>query len=99
MLREGHLRLVLSSLLGSIFVNLLFILGLAIMAGGFKHKDQKYNKKMTQMLIYFMNMGVLSVLIPVSSNPNTTLDAVQDLIKSYRLHYMLRSSASNRLIL
>lgn len=65
MLREGHLRLVLSSLLGSIFVNLLFILGLATVAGGLKHKEQKYNKRMTQMLIYFMNMGVLSVLIPV----------------------------------
>jgi Ca2+:H+ antiporter len=96
MLREGHLRLVLSSLLGSIFVNLLFILGLAIMAGGFKHKDQKYNKKMTQLLIYFMNMGVLSVLIPVLFNPYITLNVVQDLTKTYRLHYMLRSSTLNR---
>jgi Ca2+:H+ antiporter len=69
MLREGHLRLVLSSLLGSIFVNLLFILGLAIMAGGYKHRDQTYNKKTTRMLIYFMNIGVLSLLIPVPSMP------------------------------
>lgn len=66
MLREGHLRLVLASLLGSIFVNLLFILGLATMVGGYKHKDQRYNKKTTQVLIYFMNMGVLSLLLPVS---------------------------------
>jgi Ca2+/H+ antiporter len=66
MLREGHIRLVLASLLGSIFVNLLFILGVAIMSGGYHHREQQYNKKATQMLACFMNMGVLCILIPVS---------------------------------
>jgi Ca2+:H+ antiporter len=66
MLREGHIRLVLASLLGSIFVNLLFILGVAIMSGGYHHREQQYNKKATQMLACFMNMGVLCILVPVS---------------------------------
>jgi len=65
MLREGHIRLVLASLLGSIFVNLLFILGLAIMSGGYRHREQLYNRKGTHMLACFMNMGVMSLLIPV----------------------------------
>ncbi|KAF2425332.1 calcium/proton exchanger [Tothia fuscella] len=66
MLREGHIRLVLASLLGSIFVNLLFILGIAIMSGGYRHREQLYNRKATQMLACFMNMGVLCLLIPTS---------------------------------
>lgn len=73
MLREGHLRLVLSSLLGSIFVNLLFILGLATIVGGYKYKDHKHNKKTTQVLIYFMNLGVLSLLVPVLPSSHSSV--------------------------
>jgi Ca2+:H+ antiporter len=67
MLRENHLRLVLASLLGSIFVNLLFILGLAIMTAGLRHKEQRYNQRVIQILVFFMTTGVLSLLIPVST--------------------------------
>lgn len=66
MLMEGHLRLVLASLLGSIFVNLLFILGLAVYVGGLKNHEQLYDQGLTQMLINFMNLGILSILIPTS---------------------------------
>lgn len=65
MLQEGHLRLVLASLLGSVFVNLLFILGIAVVAGGLRNNEQLYSQRLTQMLVYFMNLGVLSLLIPV----------------------------------
>lgn len=65
MLQEGHLRLVLASLLGSIFVNLLFILGVAVVAGGLRNHEQLYSQRLTQILVYFMNVGVLSILIPV----------------------------------
>lgn len=66
MLREGHLKLVISSLLGSVFVNLLFILGIAIMAAGMRHKESSYDQRVTQILVFFMTTGVLSLLIPVS---------------------------------
>ncbi|KAF2668467.1 calcium/proton exchanger [Microthyrium microscopicum] len=66
MLREGHLRIVLASLIGSIFVNLLFILGLAIMSAGVRGAEQVYNQKTTQTLIVFMTTGMLSLLIPTS---------------------------------
>jgi len=65
MLLEGHLHLVLASLLGSIFVNLLFILGLSILSAGFKHREQIYNQKATQIPVFFMTTGVLTLLIPV----------------------------------
>lgn len=66
MLLEGHLRLVLASLLGSIFVNLLFILGLAVYFGGLRNHEQVYDPALTQMLVNFMNFGVFSILIPTS---------------------------------
>lgn len=66
MLQEGHLRLVLASLLGSIFVNLLFILGVAVLLGGLRNHEQLYSPRLTQILVFFMNLGVLSLLIPVS---------------------------------
>ena len=65
LLQEGHLRLVLASLLGSLFVNLLFILGVAVAAGGLRNHEQLYSQRLTQMLVYFMNLGVMSLLIPV----------------------------------
>lgn len=65
MLREGHLRIVISSILGSIFVNLLFILGLAIMSAGFRSSEQAYNQKVVQILLFFMTTGLLALLIPV----------------------------------
>jgi calcium/proton exchanger cax len=68
MLREGHLRIVLASLLGSIFVNLLFILGLSIMSAGLRKREQIYNQRVTQILVFFMTTGVLSLLIPVSTS-------------------------------
>jgi Ca2+:H+ antiporter len=70
MLREGHLRIVIASLLGSILVNLLFILGIAIMTAGLQKsaKELVYNQKNTQILVFFMTTGLLSLLIPVSSD-------------------------------
>lgn len=66
MLREGHLRIVIASLLGSVFVNLLFILGIAIMSAGLRHPEQRYDQRVTQILVFFMTTGILSLLIPVS---------------------------------
>jgi calcium/proton exchanger cax len=66
MLIEGHLKLVKASLLGSIYVNLLFILGLAIMSAGIRHKEQAYDQRRTQVLVLFMAVGLICLLFPVS---------------------------------
>jgi hypothetical protein len=36
------------------------------MSAGFRHDEQIYNQKVTQILVFFMTTGVLSLLIPVS---------------------------------
>ncbi|KAF2398462.1 calcium/proton exchanger [Trichodelitschia bisporula] len=66
MLREGHIRIVIASLIGSVLVNLLFILGLAIIIGGLRHREQAYNRKIASMLAYLMSAGVMALLIPTS---------------------------------
>ena len=43
-LREGLIGLVRASIVGSIIGNLLLVLGASILAGGIKHKVQKFNQ-------------------------------------------------------
>jgi Ca2+:H+ antiporter len=65
MLREGHFRLIMSSLLGSILVNVLLILGLAIWAGGRANPGQKWNVQETRTLVLGTAFGAASILVPV----------------------------------
>lgn len=66
MLREGHYDLVMSSLLGSMLVNLLLILGLSVWIGGMRHREQKWDVKETRMLVFGTTFGALSILVPAS---------------------------------
>ena len=76
MLREGHIRIVKASLLGSIFVNLLFILGIALMSAGLRHSEQVYDQRNIQVLVFFMTTGILCILIPVSFTSQLSLPYV-----------------------
>jgi Ca2+:H+ antiporter len=79
MLREGHLRIVLSSLLGSIFVNLLFILGVCIMSAGVHSRGELiYDHRNAQILLFFIVTGVLSLLIPSSLHAVVRKDSLAD---------------------
>jgi Ca2+:H+ antiporter len=64
MLRKNHVKLVKQSLLGSIFVNLLFILGISMMSAGIK--EATYDTRRTQILMFFTVTGILCLLIPTS---------------------------------
>ena len=65
MLREGHLGLIMSSLLGSMLVNLLFILGLAVWTGGRVNPGQKWDIKETKTLVLGTSFGAISIIVPV----------------------------------
>ena len=45
LLKDGLLRIVQVSLLGSILSNLLLVLGCAFWVGGYKHPEQTFNKQ------------------------------------------------------
>ena len=48
-IRDGLLRVVQLSLLGSVLSNLLLVLGTAFLVGGFKHSAQSFNKVQTHL--------------------------------------------------
>lgn len=78
MLRENHVKLVKQSLLGSIFVNLLFILGISMMSAGIK--EATYDTKRTQILMFFTVTGLLCLLIPTSLRACIAKPALADAV-------------------
>ncbi|KIW85388.1 calcium/proton exchanger [Fonsecaea pedrosoi CBS 271.37] len=57
-------EVVQASLLGSILVNLLLVLGLAILAGSFYHQEQSHRIEDAQALACLLSVSVFSLLIP-----------------------------------
>ena len=65
-INRGLEELVKASLAGSIIGNLLFVLGMSILAGGLKYKEQKFNPSLagtnaTMLLIAFMSLMIPSM--------------------------------------
>lgn len=65
-LHHDQLEVVQASILGSILVNLLLILGTAIVAGSVYHHEQLHSKEEAQALACLLSVSVFSLLIPVS---------------------------------
>jgi hypothetical protein len=63
-LKHNQLEVVQASLLGSILVNLLLILGLAILAGSFRRHELYHNRQDAQHLASLLSFAVLSLLVP-----------------------------------
>ena len=61
---KGLFELVKASITGSIVGNLLFVLGLAILLGGHKIKEQKFNTKAAGVNSSMMLIAVISMIIP-----------------------------------
>jgi len=64
-LREGLLRIVQVSLLGSILSNLLLVLGCAFLAGGVKYREQRFNSVAASMNSGLLVLGVCCMLFPM----------------------------------
>lgn len=62
--KEALFQVVKASLTGSIIGNILLVFGLSILAGGLKHKVQKYSAKQAQMASSVMTLAVISLLVP-----------------------------------
>ncbi len=68
MLLEGHFDLIMSSLLGSMLVNLLLIFGLAIFAGNRAYPGQEWDPRETRLLTLGTTFGAIGILVPVRWN-------------------------------
>nr|POF13066.1 vacuolar calcium ion transporter [Quercus suber] len=80
---KNEVRIVQASILGSILANLLLILGMAILLGGLRYREQVYNSTVTQMSACLLSLSVMSLLLPTAfhatfnaNNANAANDAV-----------------------
>jgi Ca2+:H+ antiporter len=63
-IQAGLLELVKASITGSILGNLLFVLGLSMVAGGWRHGVQRFNRVGAGMNATMMILAVLALLVP-----------------------------------
>ena len=63
-LRAGLTDVVKASLTGSILGNILLVLGLSILAGGLKYREQKFNRTAATMSATLMALSAIGLLVP-----------------------------------
>ncbi|HLG18124.1 MAG TPA: calcium/proton exchanger [Blastocatellia bacterium] len=63
-LRAGLGEVVKASITGSILGNLLLVLGLSALAGGLKHKSQKFNRTAASMSATMLFLSAIGLLVP-----------------------------------
>lgn len=67
-LREGLVDIVKASLTGSILGNLLLVLGLSMLLGGLKFKEQTFQPTIARVNASAMNLAVIALLMPAAVN-------------------------------
>jgi Ca2+:H+ antiporter len=65
-LKEGQIRVVQASILGSIISNLLLVLGMCFVAGGLYHKKQTFNMTAAQTSSSLMALACIGLIIPAA---------------------------------
>ncbi|MCP2013551.1 Ca2+:H+ antiporter [Deinococcus sp. HSC-46F16] len=63
-LQAGKLDVVKASIIGSILGNLLLVMGLAVLAGGLRFKEQRFNVKNATTIASLLTVSVLALMIP-----------------------------------
>ena len=63
-LSQGLIQLVKASIIGSIIGNLLLLIGLSVFVGGFKYKEQKFNKDSVGVSSTMLIIAVAGLAIP-----------------------------------
>jgi Ca2+:H+ antiporter len=63
-LQAGKLEVVKASIVGSILGNLLLVMGLAVLLGGLKFREQRFNVKSAGTVASLLTVSVLALMIP-----------------------------------
>jgi len=63
-IREGLLRLVLASITGSILGNILLILGLSMLVGGYRHGVQRFDRRQAGVNATMLILALIALVIP-----------------------------------
>ncbi|KAI5478371.1 vacuolar calcium ion transporter h(+) exchanger [Pseudohyphozyma bogoriensis] len=85
---KGELRIVQSSMLGSILSNCLLVLGMCYFAGGLRFHEQGYGVRAAQLNINLLGISVAAIVIPVAfhavlaMNEGVNLDDIDDSVRN-----------------
>ncbi len=71
-LRAGLVNVVKSSLTGSIIGNLLLVMGLSMLLGGLKFKEQSFEPTIARLNASSMNLAVIAILLPTAVDFTST---------------------------
>ena len=63
-LSKGLTNVVKASITGSIIGNILLVLGLSILLGGVKHKEQRFNKAGARTSVISLSLAAIALMIP-----------------------------------
>ena len=63
-LRAGLLDMVRASIIGAILANLLLGIGVALLLGGFRYRDQEYSASASRIYSTMMLLAVISLIVP-----------------------------------
>ncbi|KAL8820206.1 MAG: hypothetical protein Q9223_001533 [Gallowayella weberi] len=81
-LKNGEIRIVQASMLGSILSNILLVLGCCFLAGGIKHSEQNFNSTVASTMSSLMAVSTASLIIPAtlyaSMGPSKSHDTKKD---------------------
>ena len=81
-LNAGLINVVKSSITGSIIGNLLLVMGLSMLLGGIKFKEQTFQPVIARMNASSMNLAVIAILLPTAvdfTSPSITEPTLQRL--------------------
>ena len=81
-LNAGLINVVKSSITGSIIGNLLLVMGLSMLLGGIKFKEQDFQPVIARMNASSMNLAVIAILLPTAvdfTSPSITEPTLQRL--------------------
>ena len=85
-LNEGLVNVVKSSIVGSIVGNLLLVMGLSMLLGGIRYKEQTFQSVVARVNASAMNLAVIAILLPTAVNftsqgiPEVTLQKLSDAV-------------------
>ncbi|OCK75134.1 Calcium/proton exchanger [Lepidopterella palustris CBS 459.81] len=65
-LKNGEIRIVQSSMLGSILSNILLVLGCCFLAGGLRERESKFNETVASTMSSLMAVASASLIIPAT---------------------------------
>src|SRR3954471_7364824 len=63
-LSKGLTGVVKASITGSIIGNILLVLGLSILLGGIRHKEQRFNKTGARTVVISLSLAAIALIIP-----------------------------------